>query len=35
VPAAPDPTRLHPVGGHDRVVFLKPLVADPRIEVGE
>jgi len=33
--AAPDPTRLHPVGGHERVVFLRPLVTDPRIEVGE
>ncbi len=33
--AAPDPMRLHPVQGHERVVFLKPLVADPRIEVGE
>jgi len=33
--AAPDPTRLHPVQGHERVVFLRPLVTDPRIEVGE
>ena len=33
--AAPDPTRLHPVRGHERVVFLKALVTDPRIEVGE
>ncbi len=33
--AAPDPTRLHPVEGHPRVVFLKPLVHDERIEVGE
>jgi virginiamycin A acetyltransferase len=32
---APDPTRLHPLPGHDRVVFLRPLVTDPRIEVGE
>jgi virginiamycin A acetyltransferase len=32
---APDPMRLHPVSGQDRVVFLKPLVTDPRIEVGE
>jgi virginiamycin A acetyltransferase len=32
---APDPTRLHPVDGADRVVFLRPLVRDPRIEVGE
>ena len=35
VPAAPDPDRLHPVAGQERVVFLKPLVRDPRIEVGE
>jgi virginiamycin A acetyltransferase len=32
---APDPCRLHPVAGHERVVFLRPLVRDPRIEVGE
>jgi virginiamycin A acetyltransferase len=32
---APDPTTLHPVPGHDRVVFLKPLVKSPKIEVGE
>jgi virginiamycin A acetyltransferase len=32
---APDPGRLHPVAGHERVVFLRPLVRDPRIEVGE
>lgn len=31
----PDPTVLHPLARHPRVVFLKPLVADPRIEVGE
>jgi virginiamycin A acetyltransferase len=35
VSAAPDPDRLHPVAGQERVVFLKPLVRDPRIEVGE
>ena len=33
--AAPDPDRLHPVTGQERVVFLRPLVTDPRIEVGE
>jgi virginiamycin A acetyltransferase len=33
--SAPDPTQLHPVTGQDRVVFLAPLVTDPRIEVGE
>jgi virginiamycin A acetyltransferase len=32
---APDPTTVHPVSGQERVVFLKPLVTDPRIEVGE
>ena len=32
---APDPTVLHPVSGQERVVFLKPLVTDPRIEVGD
>jgi virginiamycin A acetyltransferase len=26
---------LHPVAGQDRVVFLRPLVTDPRIEVGD
>jgi virginiamycin A acetyltransferase len=26
---------LHPVEGQDRVVYLRPLVTDPRIEVGE
>lgn len=31
----PDPMKLHPVTGQDRVVFLKPLVTDPRIEIGE
>jgi virginiamycin A acetyltransferase len=35
VPEAPDPTALHPVRGHKRVVFLKPLVTSPQIEVGE
>jgi hypothetical protein len=35
VEGAPDPTVLHPVSGHERVVFLKPLVTDPRIEVGD
>ncbi|HEX5894762.1 MAG TPA: CatB-related O-acetyltransferase [Thermoleophilaceae bacterium] len=27
--------QLHPVPGRQRVVFLKPLVTDPRIEVGD
>jgi virginiamycin A acetyltransferase len=35
MPIAPDPGTLHPVAGQPRVVFLKPLVTDPRIEVGE
>jgi virginiamycin A acetyltransferase len=33
--AAPDPTLVHPVAGQARVVFLRPIVRDPRIEVGE
>jgi virginiamycin A acetyltransferase len=33
--AAPDPTVRHPVTGQERVVFLKPVVTDPRIEVGD
>ncbi|MGW6918073.1 CatB-related O-acetyltransferase [Kitasatospora sp. NPDC054939] len=32
IPAA---TALHPLPGHDRVVLLRALVTDPRIEVGE
>lgn len=32
---APDPMVLHPVRGQDRVVFLRPLVTSPTIEVGE
>jgi virginiamycin A acetyltransferase len=35
MPAAPDPLTLHPVPGHRRVVFLKRVVKDPRIEVGD
>jgi virginiamycin A acetyltransferase len=35
VSGAPDPKVLHPVAGQDRVVYLRPLVTDPRIEVGE
>ncbi|MFB7664133.1 CatB-related O-acetyltransferase [Kitasatospora sp. NPDC056138] len=31
----PDPAVLHPLAGHDRVVLLRNLVTDPRIEVGE
>lgn len=32
---APDPTTVHPLPAFDRVVFLKPLVTSPAIEVGE
>ena len=32
---APDPTTLHPVTGQERVVFLRPLVRSPKVEVGE
>lgn len=31
----PDPNVLHPLPGQERVVLLRPLVTDPRIEVGE
>lgn len=31
----PDPDTLHPMPEFPRVVFLRPLVKDPRIEVGE
>ncbi|CAL9595871.1 CatB-related O-acetyltransferase [Streptomyces sp. enrichment culture] len=30
-----DPSVLHPLPGHERVVFLKPLITSPSIEVGE
>lgn len=33
--AIPAPDQLHPMPEIPRVVFLKPLVTDPRIEVGE
>ena len=32
---SPDPRTLHPVAGQDRVVFLKPLVRSPKIEIGD
>ena len=32
---APDPMVLQPVAGQSRVVFLKPLVRHPNVEVGE
>ncbi|MBC2876494.1 MULTISPECIES: CatB-related O-acetyltransferase [Streptomyces] len=31
----PNPEALHPLPEHDRVVLLRPLVTDARIEVGE
>jgi virginiamycin A acetyltransferase len=31
----PDPAHLHPKEGFDRVVFLKPLITAPNIEVGD
>ncbi len=31
----PDPNARLPIPGFDRVAFLKPLVDDPRIEIGE
>ncbi|WP_182909406.1 CatB-related O-acetyltransferase [Microbispora sp. H13382] len=31
----PDPKTVHPLPAHERVVFLKPLVSSPNIEVGE
>ena len=31
----PEPTVVHPLPAHDRVVFLKPLVSSPKIVVGE
>jgi virginiamycin A acetyltransferase len=33
--AAPDPRVLHPIAGQQRVVFLRPLVRSPNVEVGE
>jgi virginiamycin A acetyltransferase len=31
----PSPDTLHPVDGHPRVVFLKPAISSPKIEVGD
>ena len=33
--SAPDPTVVHPIKGQERVVFLRPLVQSPTIDVGE
>lgn len=35
MPVIPDPTTRHPVPGQQRVVFLRSVVTDPRVEVGE
>lgn len=35
IAAAPDPNRLHPMPGQDRVVLLKPLIDNPLIEIGD
>ena len=32
---SPDPTTVHPLPAHDRVVFLNPLITSPNITVGE
>jgi virginiamycin A acetyltransferase len=32
---APDPSVVHPIPGQERVVFLRPLLRSPLIEVGE
>ncbi|MDI3408041.1 CatB-related O-acetyltransferase [Streptomyces cavernicola] len=32
---SPDPRAVHPLPAHERVVFLKPLVASPQIAVGD
>lgn len=34
-PLAPDPTSVHPIPGQKRVVFLRPLVRSPQLEIGE
>ena len=34
-PDAPDPTVVHPIAGASRVVFLKPVVTNPNVDVGE
>ncbi|MFH6785378.1 MULTISPECIES: CatB-related O-acetyltransferase [Methylobacterium] len=35
MPLGPDPRSLHPVPAHQRIVFLKPLIDDPKIEIGD
>lgn len=34
-PAGPAPDTLHPIAGHERLVFLKNIVTNPLIEVGD
>ena len=34
-PTGPAPELLHPVGGHERLVFLKNIITNPLIEVGD
>ncbi|OKI41020.1 CatB-related O-acetyltransferase [Micromonospora sp. CB01531] len=34
-PTVPDPTTVHPLAAHSRVVFLRPLITSPTIEIGE
>ena len=31
---APDPTTVHPLPAHERVVYLRPLISSPQIDVG-
>ncbi|MFI9046945.1 CatB-related O-acetyltransferase [Streptomyces sp. NPDC053427] len=35
VTLSPDPTTVHPLPAHDRVVFLKPMITSPKIVVGD
>src|SRR5581483_11243897 len=35
LPDAPDPATVRPVAGQPRVVFLRPLVEHPAVEVGD
>jgi virginiamycin A acetyltransferase len=35
MPIAPDPTTAHPLPAHPRVVFLRPVVRSPAIEIGD
>jgi virginiamycin A acetyltransferase len=35
MPLPPDPATVHPVAAAERVVFLRPLITAPTIEVGE